>query len=91
VHVDPLKPKLKPPGIKHLKLKYEEPLLNCAFNFNMRRYSKVAKNKVAPPYKTAEFDMMFGRGIVPMGCMLDAADDMGRAGQILLATSWDDV
>ena len=38
---------------------------------------KVAKNKVAPPYKVAEFDMLFGRGIDPMGCTLDAADNMG--------------
>ena len=38
---------------------------------------KVAKNKVAPPYKTAGSDMLFGRGISGMGCTLDAADEMG--------------
>lgn len=37
---------------------------------------KVAKNKVAAPYKVAEFDMMFGMGINRLGCILDAADDM---------------
>jgi len=34
------KPALKAPGTKRLKLKCDEPLSNCAFNFNMRRYSK---------------------------------------------------
>ena len=38
---------------------------------------KVAKNKVAPPYKVAEFDMIFGMGISGLGCTLDAADEMG--------------
>ena len=38
---------------------------------------KVAKNKVAPPYKVAEFDMIFGLGISGLGCTLDAADEMG--------------
>jgi hypothetical protein len=37
VQVDPIKPTLKAPGIKLLKLKYDEPLSNFAFNFNLRR------------------------------------------------------
>ena len=39
--------------------------------------SRKTQNKVAPPYKVAEFDMIFGRGISSLGCMLDAADEMG--------------
>ena len=38
VQVDPIKPTLKAPGTKRSKLKYDEALLNFAFNFNMRRY-----------------------------------------------------
>ena len=39
MQVDPIKPTLKAPGTKRLKLKCDEPLLNFAFNSKLRRYN----------------------------------------------------
>ncbi len=38
---------------------------------------KIVKNKLAPPFKQAEFDIMYGEGISETGCVIDLAVEQG--------------
>lgn len=46
-------------------------------NSGIRCKVKVVKNKVAAPFKAVMLDIMFGTGIDSMGCMIDAAQELG--------------
>ncbi|MDE6182775.1 MAG: hypothetical protein K2F59_06190, partial [Eubacteriales bacterium] len=42
-----------------------------------RTKAKIAKNKIAPPFKVAEFDIMYGEGIAHEGDILDLGVEIG--------------
>jgi recombination protein RecA len=45
--------------------------------FGNRVKVKVAKKKVAPPFRIAEFDIIFGKGVSTLGCLVDLAEETG--------------
>ena len=60
-----------------LDIRKADALKNDGEIIGNRAKAKVVKNKVAPPFKVAEFDIIYGEGVSQEGCLIDLGLEYG--------------